>query len=385
MDKGGNLYGTTYAYGAGYGTVYQLKHKGSGWTFNPLYSFAGGSDGANPLARVIFGPNGTLYGTTKFGGGGCENYGCGTVFNLRPSPSACKSALCSWIKTVLYDFKGPRVSSVAAQGGAGEAYPVYGDGAYPLYGDLIFDQKGNVYGTTITGGQGSCDIYFSRCGTVFELSPSGGGWNESVLYVFSGNDGGFPYNGLTFDNAGNLYGTTYVGGLSNAGTFFELAYSIGWTETFLSSFRNGNDGSGPTTGLIFDQSGNLYGATESGGKNSGGTVFEFSPSPDGTWTYSLLYSFTGGASCGSWGNLVMDGAGNLYGTTLCDGTNKAGNVFKLTPSGGSWTYTSLHDFTGGSDGKNPYSNVVIDANGNLYGTTYAGGSQGVGVVWEITP
>ena len=158
------------------------------------------------------------------------------------------------------------------------------------------------------------------------------------------------------------------------------------------SFQSGNDGGYPVAGLIFDQSGNLYGATSDGGSGGGGTFFDLTFS-NGIWTLNTLYSFTGiaGNQCGPWGTLVMDGAGNLYGTTLCDGAKNAGSVFKLTLSSGKWTYTSLHDFTGGSDGGNPISNVVFDANGNLYGTTYIGGlaggcgGTGCGVVWEITP
>src|SRR5208283_1354867 len=149
----------------------------------------------------------------------------------------------------------------------------------------------------------------------------------------------------------------------------------------------GNDGMGRSAGLIFDPSGNLYGATVAGGQGGGGTVFELTPS-NGGWTYSLLYSFTGtaGENCGPSRTLLLDGAGNLYGTTDCDGAYGWGNVFELTPSGGRWTYSSLYDFKGGTDGGNPHSNIVIDANGNLYGTAAAGGGpQGVGVVWETMP
>ncbi len=354
LDKAGNLYGTAFYGGAGYGTVYQLRHNGSGWIVNPLYSFTGGSDGANPYARVIFGPNGTLYGTTNMGG-----YGYGTVFNLRPKPTACLTSRCPWGETVLYAFKG-------------------GDGAFPKYGDLLFDQAGNIYGTTHDGGT-------SGLGTVYELMPSGSGYTESVLYSFaSSNDGTNPFNGVIFDNGGDLYGTTGYGGLSIFGTVFELTRSgPGWTENVLYSFLGPTDGAYPLAGLIFDQSGNLYGATTDRGTGGGGTVFELTPS-SGTWTYSLVYSFTGGAECGPAGTLVMDGAGNLYGTTVCDGAHGKGSVFRLTPSNNGWTYTSLHDFTGGNDGANPSSNVVFDASGNLYGTNL-GGSLGYGVVWEITP
>jgi len=358
IDKPGNLYGTAYKYGAhSYGTVYQLKQKNGNWTVNPLYSF-GGSDGAYPRARLVFGKNGTLYGTT-YGSVG----GYGVVFNLRPSASACKTALCPWTETVLHTFS------------AGA------DGAYPGYGNLIFDQNGNIYDTTVQGGH-------SNAGTVYELAPSGGGWTESVLYSFGGgSDGYYWYGSVAFDNDGNLYGTTYQGGLHNDGTIFQLVPSMGgWTENILYSFQNGTDGALPVAGVILDQLGNLYGTTYYGGTGGAGTAFELTPEGNGNWTFTTLYSFIGSHDCGPFDNLVPDGAGNLYGITYCGGANNLGSVFKLTPtSQPPWTYTSLHDFTGGNDGKNPYGTVVFDANGNLYGTASAGGSAGIGVVWEITP
>jgi uncharacterized repeat protein (TIGR03803 family) len=361
MDKAGNLYGTTtgVAIGDG-GKVFRLSKKGSGWVFTPLYSFRGGNDGAFPEARVIFGPDGSLYGTTSEGGGdSCSAYGCGTVFNLRPPAHASPNVLGGWAETVLYRFSGGT------------------DGANPAFGDLIFDNAGSLYGTTLNGGV--------DWGTVFQLTPSGSGWTKSVLYTFSGgSDGAGPYAGLIFDNAGNLYGTTVVGGTYGAGTVFQLMPSgSGWTENVLYSFQGGDDGGLPIAGLIFDQSGNLYGATINGGTGGGGTVFELTSS-GGSWTYSLLYSFTGGTQCGPWGTLVMDRAGNLYGTTQCDGAYGQGSVFKLTPSDDTWMYTSLHDFAG-SDGGASLGNVIFDANGNLYGTATSGGSHGYGVVWEITP
>ncbi len=170
---------------------------------------------------------------------------------------------------------------------------------------------------------------------------------------------------------------------SETGSVFKLSPSGGgWTEQVIYSFQGGSDGAYPTGGLIIDQSGNLYGSTNKGGTGGGGTVFKLTPSGGG-WNYSLVYSFTGNTSCGPFAPLSMDTAGSLYGTTFCDGANNLGNIFKLTPSGGSWTYSSLHDF-GGSDGAYPYSNVTIDAAGNLYGTA-SGGGMGVGVIWEITP
>ena len=365
----GVLYGTTFAGGLlscngghGCGTVYQMKHIGSGWTFNSLYTFTGGSDGAIPTAPVVFGPDGALYSTTEFGGSN------GDVFKLRPFPTACKTALCPWSENLLYNF----------QGGT--------DGSKPI--GLLFDQAGNIYGTTSSGG-----AYGD--GTVYELTPSGSGWTESLLHSFGyGTDGITPYRSMVvFDNAGNLYGTTYYGGAFNAGSVFQLTPSeSGWIEKVIYSFLGNTDGRFPYSGLIIDQSGNLYGTTTDAGSGYGGTVFELSPSGSG-WTYSALYSLTGslGDSCGPAWALTMDAVGNLYDTTECDGANQAGNVFKLTNTGGSWTYTSLHDFTGGSDGLWPISGVTFDTSGNLYGTTYYGGdlncgnTYGCGVVWEITP
>jgi len=150
----------------------------------------------------------------------------------------------------------------------------------------------------------------------------------------------------------------------------------------LYTFQNGSDGGLPFAGLIKDQLGNLYGATSSGSQGGGGTVFEMMP-PGNSWKFSALYGFSG--TGGPQGNLIMDQAGNLYGTTTNDGMFGQGSVFKLTPSGGDWTETDLYSFTGGSDGANPYSNIVFDANGNLYGTAYNGGANGMGVVFEITP
>ncbi|MGA2904887.1 MAG: choice-of-anchor tandem repeat GloVer-containing protein [Candidatus Korobacteraceae bacterium] len=349
MDRAGNLYGTTY-----YGTVYKMTHTGVSWTLATL------GDVGETWAGVTIGPNGSLYGTTYDGGA----YGNGSVFNLRPPLHACSNVLCSWTETVLYSF----------QGGT--------DGANPASG-VIFDQAGNIYGTTAYGGL-EC-YYLGNCGTVYEVTPSGSGWTESVIYAFSGSDGESPLSSVIFDNAGNLYGTTWGGGTypcggSGCGTVFELTPtgSGGWAESFLYSFTNGADGLNPYAGLIFDPSGNLYGATAGGSE----TAFKLTPSGV-TWTFSLVYSFTGGDWCGPRATLVMDGAGNLYGTTACDVPN--GTVFKLTPSDdGTWTYTLLHGFTD-PDGALPFGGVVIDANGNLYGTTSAGGQYGYGVVWEITP
>lgn len=364
IDAGGNLYGTNFAGGPGYGVAFTLKHVGSGWTLNPIYSFTGGTDGAGSSARVIFGRDGSLYGSTIAGGGGeCVVYGyngCGTVFKLSVPPAA----LSPWTETVLYRFTGGS------------------DGAFPFFGDLNFDQAGNIYGTAQN---------YPNPGNVYELIHSGGTWTHTVLYTFNApGDGCFPTAGVTFDRAGNLYGASSGCGIQ--GTFWTLTPSgSGWSENVLYRFpQDLSEGENIYGGLIIDQAGNFYGAASDGGPGGGGgTAFELTPS-SGNWTLSRLYGFAGNRYCGPYSSLIMDQAGNLYGTTLCDGRYGYGSVFKLTPSGDIWTYTSLHDFTGGSDGANPFGGVVFDAIGNIYGTAAAGGTgsactDNCGVVFEITP
>src|SRR5271165_1219898 len=377
MDKAGSLYGTTSTGGLSYGggrccgTVFKLTRKGSGWIFTPLYSFVGGSDGDNPEAPLVIGPDGSLYGTTLYGGSRtyCDSgNGCGTVFKLSPPATACKTALCGWKATVLHTFTGTS------------------DGGEPGYGDLVFDQAGNLYGTTITGGVGNCNSPSETCGVVYKLTPSNGGWTESVLYSFKGgSDGGNPYAGVIFDAAGNLYGTTALGGQYGNGTVYQLTPSgSGWVENILYAFHGGDDGVNPTGGLIFDQSGNLYGTTSAGGPGGGGTVFMLKPS-NGNWTFSVAASFTGsGSAPGPSDSLIMDAAGDLYGTTASDGAYLTGSVFKLTPSHGGWTETDLYSFTCDT-GCYPHGSVLLDAKGNLYGTAELGGAGSGGIVWEIAP
>jgi uncharacterized repeat protein (TIGR03803 family) len=260
----------------------------------------------------------------------------------------------------------------------------------------VFDQAGNLYGTTSGGGGGNCDSGYG-CGVVYELAASNGKWTEKVLYPFGGGADGAAPNlaAVIFDKAGNLYGTTYLGGDLGAcygygcGVVFQLTPSgSDWTEQVLYTFTGGNDGQKPVGGLIFDGSGNLYGSTSTSGTGDGGTVFELTPSND-NWVPSFLYSFQGG---GPYASLSMRAAGNLYGTDDGGGAYGDGSIFKLTPNAdGTWTYTSLHDFAGGSDGDGPISNVIFDAKGNLYGTAmsggdlHCGGGFGCGVIWEITP
>ena len=359
LDKAGNLYGTAAAGGtSGAGAVYKLTRRGTGFTLNPLYNFGGANDGASPIARVVFGPNGTLYGTTSDNGMGQGVVG--TVFNLGPPATVCKAALCPWNEKVLHRFTGSG-----------------SDGFIPGYGDLLFDKSGNIYGTTIQGGT-------NGKGIVFELTPSGGSWTESILFNMAASSGIYPYNGVIFDQAGNLYGTTYEGGImSTYGSIYELTPSgSGWTQSTLHTLQEASDGAYPYGGVIFDQAGNLYGTTSYDGPDGAGTVFELSPS-DGGWTLNVLHSFAG--SEGPYGGVTMDAAGNLYGTTFAGGAHLFGSVYKLTPSGSGWTFTDLYDFTGGNDGGYPYGTVAIDANGNLYGTASHNGALGYGTIWEIMP
>ena len=361
IDRTGNLYGTAPQLGAlGYGTVFKLTRYGANFIFNPLYNFQGQYDGGAPIGPVTIAADGTLYGTTieggYFGGAYCSNGGCGTVFRLTPPPTTPPSPFTPWHETVLYAFQ------------AGS------DGMGPYSPQLIFDQAGNLYGTTFQGG--------NDFGVVFEMTPYGGGWTESVLYngFAPGFPGENPISGVVMDSAGNLYGTTSIGGAGGDGVVYELSPTqYGWVETLLHSFDNGADGGLPYGGLVMDSAGNLYGATQTG--SHGAVVYELSPS-NGGWSFQVLYHFASGV--GPNAALTLDAAGNLYGTTEDVGAHGAGMVFRLTNANGVWTLTDLHDFSG-SSGSYSYGGVTLDPSGNLYGTTADGGSNGWGVVWKITP
>ena len=363
FDAAGNLYGTTYAGGSyGLGTVFELTPSmGGGWTEKVLHNFGQGSDGSQPAGGLIFDAAGRLYGTTYFGG----SNGYGTVFQLIPSAGG------DWTEKVLHSFSGT-------------------DGSNPVYGSLTFDAAGNLYGTTYAGGS-------YGLGTVFELTPNphaiGGSWAEKVLHNFGqGSDGSQPENGLIFDAAGNLYGTTYAGGSYGVGAVFELTPSMGggWSEKVLHNFGQGSDGSQPVGGLIFDAAGRLYGTTQVGGSFYHGTVFELTPEPGGDWTEKVLHNFSGGAD-GAVPNvgLIFDAAHNLYGTTDLGGAYGWGTVFELAPSphavGGGWTAQVLHNFGQGSDGADPYGTLILDPAGNLYGVTEYGGAYHFydGTVFEL--
>jgi uncharacterized repeat protein (TIGR03803 family) len=381
-DKNGNLYGTTSSGGttappncvpAGCGTVFELSSSPDGtWTENVIYTFCSNYsgfsclDGSTPLAGLVFDSAGNLFGTTSAGGGPCPagEIGCGTVFKLSPTnhPGV------AWTETVLYSFCLNESSECP-------------DGGVP-YAKLAFDASGNLYGTTIGGGS-------KGGGTVFELSPSMSNWTETVLYNFCSlgdppapcPDGYAPESGVTFDEVGNIYGTTLAGGSKKflgGGVVYRLSPSQqGWAETILYAFTNSQTGSAPRGGVNFGKTGNLYGTTASGGLNTMGGVFQLSPkSPK-----EITFSFAGNNGAGPFAGVLIDPRNDsLYGTTAYGGTNDSGVVFKIAGK----KENVLYSFTGGTDGAQPSTALIADRSGNLYGTTKTGGSSNNGVVFEIT-
>ncbi len=324
----------------------------SAGTESVLYFFKGGTtDGQDPGGGLIMDGAGNLYGTTA--GGGTNGYG--TVFTINAAGT----------ESVVYSFKGGTT-----------------DGDSP-FGQLVMDSAGNLYGTTSGGGA-------NGDGTVFKITAAG---TESVLHSFVGGttDGQQPIAGLVMDSAGNLYGTTSFGGENDDGTVFKI--SAGGTASILYSFKGGTtDGKVPDSGVIMDGAGNLYGTTSMGGANGDGTVYEISAAG----TESILHSFDGYPTDGQlpWAGLAMDNAGNLYGTTTEGGANDDGTVFKIDAAGAE---TVLYSFKGGTtDGQGPFSSLIIDGAGNLYGTTegysyvtplngtpVSGSANGNGTVFKI--
>ena len=375
MDAAGNLYGTANTGGytggncasnLGCGTVFKLSPHGSGWMFTPLYAFKGDSgpnyDGAYPIARVVFGPDHSLYGTTEAGGGGSCYYfhnGCGTVFKLSPPATFCRTALCPWTETLLYH--------AAA------------DNGFEPSGDVIFDSAGNLYSTVALGGQ-------YDGGYVFELIPSTHGWTERIVYSFNpGPDCNDSMAGLVFDASGNLYGTGNTG-CGYGGVFQLMPSGSGWTENILLELNGFGNGDGTQADLTSDGHGGFYGTATDLGPNGHGTVFQLVAS-DGGFAYSLVYGFGGEGGAYPAAPVTLDASGtHLYGTTRNSGDLGIGygTVFELTLANGAWTQNVLHYF-GGSDGQFPVSSVLFDADGNMYGTTSYGGAYNSGVVWEITP
>jgi uncharacterized repeat protein (TIGR03803 family) len=338
-DGAGNLYGTAYFGGPlGLGAVYKLDAAG---TETVLCGFQNPVGGSSPQAGVVGDSGGNLYGTTSNGG----TSGAGVVYKLDPTRH----------ETVLYAFTGGT------------------DGGNP-YGGVILDSAGNIYGTTVSGGiaQGSAGY-----GVVFKLDPAG---QETVLYTFTGGaDGAYPVAGVVRDSAGNLYGTTECGGsgqgCAGAGVVFEL--NAAGKETVLYTFTGGADGGYPAAGVIRDSAGKLYGTGSGGGTSGAGVVFKLDPAGQET----VLYTFTGGADGGyPYAGLIFDSAGNLYGTGNGGGTSGYGVVFKVNTAG---QETVLYTFTGGADGGYPHAGLISAPGGHLFGTTYSGGKEGSGVVFEL--
>jgi uncharacterized repeat protein (TIGR03803 family) len=380
-----------------------------------LYKFTGGYDGGIPYSGLVFDTAGNLYGTTTYGG---INVFYGAVFELTRVNG-------KWKEHVLYSFKGGKDGSYPQAGvvfdSAGNLYgatsyqgtygygtvfkltPTNGrwkesvlyafkgsskdDGEYP-WGGVILDKAGNLYGTTQLGGPAS-QTCPNGCGTVYKLTHSKQGWKETRLYSFTGQngDGAGASSGLTLDRAGRLFGTTQQGGSTGYGTVYQLAYSkSGWKESVLYQFSGTTDGANPNSGLIMDKAANLYGTTNYGGAIGGGTVFELKHSQTG-WDENVLYSSNGFPG----GNLVFDHSGNLYGSETAVGC--CGAVFELTPNQGQWEQTVLYTFTGSSnkDGSAPNGSLIFDGAGNLYGTTSQGGygpcwgGLGCGVIFHLSP
>jgi len=369
IDSSGRLYGTTVGTDecyAGCGTVYTVSRRGSGWIFTSLYAFQGGDDGSAPVSTVTIAADGSLYGTTLRGGGTESCFGgrgCGTIYHLQPPAEFCASVSCPWHDTVLYSFQGfPDLMTPGSE--------------------VVFDQQGNIFGTADYGGPQEGSLGY---GGIYELTPSQGQWIYHMVYELTYASGCNPLGAILRDQAGNIFGTAQqCGAHNNLGTAYELSPSgSGWTASVLYSFgQTQTDGEQPVIGLISDSAGNFYGTTPYGGPSGAGEVFELSPTAGG-YSYSVLYgNFTG--SYGPATKLVMDGAGNLYGAQYEGGAHNQGMIFKLTPGSGGWMLTDLHDFNG-TDGTEPGVNMVLDRNGNLYGTARYGGSFGDGVVWELTP
>ncbi len=363
FDSAGNAYGTTAAGGDfDWGTVFKLTPTDSGWLQTVLYSFAAGNDGLSPHGGVTIGPDGSLYGTAVAGGnaGSCAGDGCGVVYQLKPVGDL-------WFQTTIYNFKG-------------------GNDGWGPGSRVVFDAAGNLFGVTPNGGRRSA-------GTIFMLSPTPNGtWVKKVIHNFTGGKDGATgsLGDLLFDAAGNIYGVTEQGGANGVGTVYKLSPSPSgkWTFTVLYTFKGMPDGANPYGGLIWDSAGNLYGTTYFGGTVGMGTVFQLTPGPGGKWQENVLYSFLGDTD-GSLptSTLIFDTKGNLFGTTSAGGrpTCDCGTVFKLTLAGGAWKEKIVHFFGKGFDAYAPNYGLTFDAAGNLYGASPAGGKSRKGAIFTFTP
>ena len=371
-DAQGNLYGTTYNGGSyGFGTVYRLTRNSSGkWAQTVIHNFTGLTDGYQPNSLAIDAA-GNLFGATSAGGSSSfTTQGYGIVFELS------RAANGSWSLTVLHAFAGQ-----------------FADGYTP--GGVALDSAGNVYGVAY-GGISNTNACSGQCGLIFRVVHSSSGWTEHTIYEFKAKqDGALPGPSLTFDSAGNLYGVTQASSLP--WVIFQLTPSATqWTETTLFTMTNPSTQGGVPNGITFDASGNIFATSQLGGPTNNGVAFELVHGSTG-WTQTVFHTFTGGTDgSGPAGNPRFDAAGNLVGTTYWGGIAAAcasnlpvggcGTVYQLTPSsGGTWTETILHVFSGGSDGVYPTGPLMIDASGNLIGTTLQGSIANVGTVFEFSP
>ena len=377
VDHEGNLYGTTVDGGlvagnqVGFGRVFELSPVvGGGWTEKTIYIFNGyKTDGSGPSGNLTWDEKGNIYGTTQGGGA----YNNGTAYELSPASDG------TWTERVIYSF------------------PTQTNPYFPG-GGLVFDTHGSLFGVTPYGGSpndGGCST-FGGCGMVYELSPSADGqWTGKFIYEFGASSADliYPQPYLVIDSNGNLYGTAFNSGYPSKPTgVFELTQQSdgNWTETIIHRFgRISTDGQFPNGNLLLDRQGNLYGVTAGGGPSTagypgGGTVFELEPQSDGNWTEKQLFVFpdysTAPVPTGLFGfnpneGLTMDAAGNLYGTTEAGGISTGpfnqGTVFELEPHpDGIWTARLLHSFPANqTDGYLTNSQVAFDAHGNLFGTT----------------
>jgi len=373
LDGAGNLYGTTATGGDNSaGLAFKQYRGGDGWIFDPLYSFLGGANGTEPNG-VMVGPHGALYGGSS---GGIENCGyagqqyCGMAYKLTPFPNACLTALCRWMEWAPYQFAG-------------------GNDAWGQINVTTFDHEGNLYGISEDGGGTGCNGW--GCGVVFKLSPSPGGWTETILYTFTGADDGSAPTEVLMGPDGNLYGVA-GGGLYGDGVVFQLTPSgNGWSESVLHSFQYQTDGTNPQY-LMQDSAGNLYGITQ---WFDVGPIFTLQPSPGGWQFNEYLVTYNYGDFI-VLVNLTIDSAGNLYGTGFggqgCQGSGCKGKsgpasysyefIFKASYGIDGWQYTTLDSMgtefpSGGS--------MAVDAQGNLYGTTSGCGQYGHGTIWEVSP
>lgn len=359
IDPAGHLYGPTNPYGTG--SIYKLWQAGSGWILNTLYNFTGGNNGTT-ADGVMVGPHGILYGGTNGGLQNCppESGRCGLIFDLKPSPTACLTSSCAWKENAVYNFTG----LTDAWNGGG----------------LVSDQAGNLYGVSGSGGS-------QQQGAVFQLTPSAGGWTENILYNFTGGaDGKFP-TAVIVGNDGHLYGMTSSGGANGDGGVFQLTSSgHGWTETVLYNFPFSYVGSNPHS-LLQDSAGNLFGETwyTTCCDDFYGIVFMLTPS-NGSWVYTELHHGDESDDEDYYDSLILDGAGNLYGTgggsrNGCIDPIYHGYIFKIARVGWQYSTPVFFDYTS----FDTTGDIAIDAQGNIYGTTYDCGSHSNGTVWEFTP